>query len=211
MSGKWNWWLKFHIFALLSHKFDFSECNIQARLSYFTDAGKQITLTDQKKPSWNSLQIVDKLKARDTHTPTHGLASTWLERTAISPGQWQLWTAVSPLLELISVAKPSGFARWLTRRLFQADEIWWPTVLSHSCFAHYGSSAWHSRRVYERAKPDGYAILMSSNKGETAVHGCHCPGDMAVRMGQVLARPWVGACVPLAISLEKWRTHSLSI
>ena len=23
------------------------------------------------------------------------------------------------------------------------------------------------------------------------VHGCHCPGDMAVRMRKVLARPWV--------------------
>ena len=73
-----------------------------------------ITLTrytnGPKKPSWNSLQIVDKLKARGTHTPTHGLASTWLVRTAISPGQWQPWTAVLPLLGLISMALPSGFA-----------------------------------------------------------------------------------------------------
>ena len=45
----------------------------------------------------------------------------------------------------------------------------------------------------------GYAMLMSPNKGETAAHGCHCPGDMAVRMREVLARPWVrpwvGVCV----------------
>ena len=27
------------------------------------------------------------------------------------------------------------------------------------------------------------------NKGETAVHGCHCPGDMVVRMRKVLAIP----------------------
>ena len=32
----------------------------------------------------------------------------------------------------------------------------------------------------------GYAMLMSPNKDETAVHGCHCQGDMAVRMGKVL-------------------------
>ena len=38
---------------------------------------------------------------------------------------------------------------------------------------------------------DGYAMVMSPNKSETAVHGCHCPGDMAVRMREVLARPWV--------------------
>ena len=30
---------------------------------------------------------------------------------------------------------------------------------------------------------------MSPNKGETAVHGCHCPGDMVVRMRTVLAIP----------------------
>ena len=36
-------------------------------------------------------------------------------------------------------------------------------------------------------------MLMNPNKGETDVHGCHCPGDMAVRMRQVLARPpWRG-------------------
>ena len=43
---------------------------------------------------------------------------------------------------------------------------------------------------------------MSPNKGETAVHDCHCPGDMAVRMREVLARPWVGVYVPLALNLS---------
>ena len=28
----------------------------------------------------------------------------------------------------------------------------------------------------------GYTMLMSPNKGETAVHGCHRSGDMVVRM-----------------------------
>ena len=36
--------------------------------------------------------------------------------------------------------------------------------------------------------PDGYAILMKPNKAETAVHGCHCPSDMALSMRKVLAR-----------------------
>ena len=26
--------------------------------------------------------------------------------------------------------------------------------------------------------PDSYAMLMKPNKAETAVHGCHCPGDI---------------------------------
>ena len=51
----------------------------------------------------------------------------------------------------------------------------------------------------------GYAMLMSPNKGETAVHGCHCPGCMAVRVCDVLTRPWVGVCVPrFNIIIESW-------
>ena len=41
----------------------------------------------------------------------------------------------------------------------------------------------------------GYAMLMRFNKAETAVHGYHCPGDMAVRMRKALARPWIGVRV----------------
>ena len=58
---------------------------------------------------------------------------------------------------------------------------------------------------------EGYAMLMSPNKDETAVHGCHCPGDMAVRMREVLARPWVGVCVPLALSWSYGREHILPV
>ena len=32
-------------------------------------------------------------------------------------------------------------------------------------------------------------MLMSPNKGEVTVHGCHCRGDMVVRMRKVLAIP----------------------
>ena len=34
-----------------------------------------------------------------------------------------------------------------------------------------------------------------NKEAETAVHGCHCPGNMAVRMVKALARPWVGVKV----------------
>ena len=51
-------------------------------------------------------------------------------------------------------------------------------------------------------RPDGYAMPISPNKGETAAHGCHCPVDMAVRMREILARLWVGVCVLLALSLS---------
>ena len=44
-------------------------------------------------------------------------------------------------------------------------------------------------------------MLEDRNKGETVVCGCHCPLDMAVHIHEVLAQPWVGVCVPLALSL----------
>ena len=50
-------------------------------------------------------------------------------------------------------------------------------------------------------RSDSYAMLMSPNKDETGVHGCRCPNDMAVRVPEVLAKPWVGVCVSLALSL----------
>ena len=55
---------------------------------------------------------------------------------------------------------------------------------------------------FSRSLTDRYAMLMSPSKGETAVHGFHCLRDMAVRMHEVMARPWVGVCVPLALSLH---------
>ena len=40
--------------------------------------------------------------------------------------------------------------------------------------------------------------MLGCPKGKTAVCGCHCPRDMAVRMHEVLARLWDGVCVALA-------------
>ena len=62
-------------------------------------------------------------------------------------------------------------------------------------------SLWYAE-IFPFHSPDGYAMLMSPNKGETAVHGCHCRGNMAARMRELLVRPWVGVCVPLALSLS---------
>ena len=50
-----------------------------------------------------------------------------------------------------------------------------------------------------RSLTDRYAMLMNPTKSETAVHGCHYPRNMAVRMPQVMAWPWVCVCVPLAL------------
>ena len=51
---------------------------------------------------------------------------------------------------------------------------------------------------FSRSLSDEYAMLMSPSKGETAVHGCYCPRDLAVRTREVMARPWGGVCVLLA-------------
>ena len=57
----------------------------------------------------------------------------------------------------------------------------------------WGSSAWHSRWVNEREKvpciKDPDDELMS-------------PDDMAVCMREVLARLWIGVCLPFALSLS---------
>ena len=45
----------------------------------------------------------------------------------------------------------------------------------------------------------GHAMLISHKRGETAVHGCHCPGDMAARMREV------GVCVPLAFKFVSFK------
>ena len=60
------------------------------------------------KDCQTSCSLYDKLKARSTHTPIHSLASISRMRTAISTGQQQPWTAVSPLLGQIGMAQPSG-------------------------------------------------------------------------------------------------------
>ena len=51
-------------------------------------------------------------------------------------------------------------------------------------------------------RPDGYAMLMSPNNGETDFHGCHCPGDTVVRMRKVMSIPrrWY-ACFSTDISI----------
>ena len=51
-------------------------------------------------------------------------------------------------------------------------------------------------------------MVMRPSKAETAVHGCHCPGDMAVRMRKVLARLWVGVRV-CHLHLLLWHKKSL--
>ena len=53
-------------------------------------------------------------------------------------------------------------------------------------------------KSFSRSLTDSYAMLMGPSEGETAVHRCHCPHDMAVRMREVMGRPWVAVCVPLA-------------
>ena len=59
--------------------------------------------------------------------------------------------------------------------------------------------------------PDGYAMLMRPNKAETAVRGCHFPGDMVVCMRKVKARPWVGVRVCPLRSLFFFYLYSVLI
>ena len=56
---------------------------------------------------------------------------------------------------------------------------------------------------FPRSLTDGYAMLMSPVRAQQlSMHCCHYPRYMGVRMREVQARPWVGVCVPLALSLH---------
>ena len=112
------------------------------------------------------------MKVSDNRTPTHGLASILRMHTAISPEQWQPWTPVS------AVGQKVGLKALCI--LPFTDEVWnWRFVPASAV----------KSRMHTAFSPIFCPTV------ETAVHGCHCPGDMAVRMRKVLARPWVGVRV----------------
>ena len=80
--------------------------------------------------------------------------------------------------------------------------VWFPANSDDMCcvevalkgFASTGKGLLYTG--FPRSLTDGYAMPMSPSKGKTAVHGCHCLRDMAVSMREVMARSWVGVCVP---------------
>ena len=55
------------------------------------------------------------------------------------------------------------------------------------CFCTYLGSKQLGRWLQVRPLAWGYAVLMIPNEDETAVHGCHCQGDIDVCMWEVLA------------------------
>ena len=137
------------------------------------------------------------------------MASNLGMRTTISPRQWQPWTAVSPLLELISMAWPSG--QWAgekpahqrllgTRVNFLIPP---PYARRGRTVLRFSTNRYHLFTVElalnevlciclgsegSTVWPDGYNMLVSPNNGETAVRGCHCLGDMVVHMHAMLVR-----------------------
>ena len=69
-------------------------------------------------------------------------------------------------------------------------------------------------RLHRACSPISARRLCHADEAETAVHGCHCPGDMAVPMCWVLARPWIGVrvCHLLLLSFNlKVAPYSINI
>ena len=118
------------------------------------------------------LSQFDKLKAMDTHTPTHGF---------VKPTAWLVPHACAQPYHPGSDTHGQRFR------------------------PYRGSSAWHNRRTSVRTKSCWWAPVRAKQLAMAA-----CPGDTAVRMREVLARPWVGECVPLTLSLSLsiWRLKS---
>ena len=85
-----------------------------------------------------------------------GMAGTLRMRTAISPEQWQPWTAV--------------LASWATGTTWSVR-----TCRLKGCFASVSSAVkGASNRTYGFSLVPGYDMLMRPNEAETAIHGCHC-------------------------------------
>ena len=80
-----------------------------------------------------------------------------------------------------------------------------PTALTSAVWNwHLKDLPREERVLYTRVFPGHWPMAMPcwwapNSWKKTGVHGCHCPRDMAVRMREVMARPWVGVCVPLAL------------
>ena len=96
----------------------------------------------------------------------------------------------------------NGAAKWID--LFPCSL--WVNLQCSAVFSLVASrNDGHFLRLYKRVPPvnDPTAMpcLWALSKGETAVHGCHCLGDLAVCMLEVLARPWDGECLPLVLPL----------
>ena len=65
-----------------------------------------------------------------------------------------------------------------------------PANSSHTCCVELALKGLASAgKGLARSLTDGYAMLMSPSKGETAIHGCHCPRDMVVHMREIMSRP----------------------
>ena len=58
-----------------------------------------------------------------------------------------------------------------------------------------------------------HAMLMSPNKGETAVYGCHCQGDMVLRMLKVIGIPrsWYVCFCAVIMLLVSLRIRTVAV
>ena len=73
-------------------------------------------------------------------------------------------------------------------------------------FGQYLTHA-HGHNTRAVAVMDSCFALIGAHKQGMSIAATalnHCPDDMAVRMREVVAMPWVGICVPLALSKIKF-------
>ena len=124
---------------------------------------------------------------------------------------FQILYAVKQFSLLFSKAKLKQGAHILTKPMIHLPRacrkrtaLWFPANSSHMCCVELALKGNRLGRKgffqgFSGSLTDGYAMLMSPSKGKTAVHGSHCPLGMAVRIREVMARLWVGECVPLAL------------
>ena len=106
-----------------------------------------VVILKKKRFIYLSIFRLRQTYSKGKHTPAHGLANASRMRTAISHGQWQPWTAVSPLLGLIGiyVTLRSLQLTELTSKLLFLHAVAWPNI---SCWYKLSRKQVKTNMVY---------------------------------------------------------------
>ena len=90
--------------------------------------------------------------------------------------------------------------------LFKYGGDTFPILMTSPSFGQYLTHA-HSHITRAVAAMDSCFALIGAHKQGMSIAATalnHCPDDVAVRMREVVAMPWVAICVPLALSKIKF-------
>ena len=133
----------------------------------------------RKKEGPQKLTPLPQPRAENSARACCECLSDYLELTRLVEPKCSYGERLARLAEPTFCFSGKRFGNFLTKRRKKVARPGWASFLhiNGMLCTRLGSEG------YTRVPPliISYAMLMSPNKGETAVHGCHCRGDMVVR------------------------------